>query len=155
MIDNLDQYNILVSTSQNWNESIASYPPEVALPEALNGNGLPDGGHNDVEPVSMLVFDENTGDFIEASTDADLNSSNVALKPTTDTDTGSDETSDWAVYTASETDNTASDLADEELVSYTSVSIDWDAETGDINELIPPPSPGRSGMKHNSRATAL
>jgi hypothetical protein len=105
--------------------------------------------------MSILVFDEITGDFIEESTDADVNSSNVALTPTDDTDTGSDETSDWTVYTVSETGNTASDMDDEELVSYTSVSIDWDAETGDINDLIPPPPPGRSGMKHRSEATAL
>ena len=100
--------------------------------------------------MSMLVFDEETGDFIDAANSSDTSESDTAPMPVDDVNSGGD--SDWVVYTSEDTDTGAnSDLS---APADTSLSIDWDAEAGEVNDLLPPPPPGRSGMKHGQGAIA-
>ena len=95
-------------------------------------------------------FDEESGELIDAASNADTGTGNTAPMPVDDADT--DDGSDWIVNIAEDTDATvAGDLA---ASTDTSTSIDWDAEASEVNDLLPPPPSGRSGMKHEGAPAA-
>ena len=123
--------------------------PQADLPESVSSDSELVDSLSAVEPMAMLVFDEESGEFIDASGSGDANVSDAAPVPGDD-DTG--EGSDWVVYTAEDTDSEVS--SDQSMSAHTSTSIDCDAETEEVNDLLPPPPPGRSGMRHGQTATA-
>ena len=61
------------------------------------------------------------------------------------------EGSDWIVYEENADSSVSSDMAES---TESSLSITWDAEAEEVNDLLPPPPPGRSGMKHGQGASA-
>jgi hypothetical protein len=123
----------------------------------VNRDGAPGDIQYGPEPVVILVFDEDTGDFIDINSTADSSLDNANSLPIDETDTGSDSdaASDWVVYTSSDADSNK-EIASNDMSAPTDTSlwIDWDAEAEDVNDLLPPPPPGRSGMKHGQEAAA-
>jgi hypothetical protein len=119
------------------------------LPESISGDTEFADPAVGVQPMAMLVFDEESGDFIDV-TGSDDSSAGEAPMPIDDTDTG--EGDDWVVYTSGDTDSTVT--SDQSESTDTSLSIAWDAEAEEVNDLLPPPPPGRSGMKHEQGASA-
>ena len=124
--------------------------PQADLPESLSSDSEPADSLLGVEPVAILVFDEESGEFINAASSADSDTGNTAPMPVDDADT--DDGSDWIVNIAEDSDATV--IGDLAASADTSASIDWDAEAGEVNDLLPPPPPGRSGMKHGQGAPA-
>jgi hypothetical protein len=125
----------------------------MALPDSVYNDGIPAGSLDRVEPVVTLIFDEDTGEFVGVNRNLDNDTDGAGLMPMDefDTDSGSEEDSDWIVYSTSASDNSDTGLTNDIPVSTdTSLLIDWDAEADDLINLIPPPPPGRSGMRHGA-----
>ena len=92
-----------------------------------------------------LVFDETSGQFIEVENDNPENTT-TSISASTD-QTTSNGKDDWVAYSNPPDDGTANSN-DTGGLDESAAAIDWDAGGEDVNDLIPPPPPGRSGMKH-------
>ena len=62
-----------------------------------------------------------------------------------------DSDGDWVVYETSDSSSAATMQSGRYEIAAAALSIDWDAEAGDINFLIPPLLAGRTGMRHGTR----
>jgi Ca2+-binding RTX toxin-like protein len=146
VIDSLEQHNILVTSSIDWNEPEMGNSPQANVPNAVYNNGSTGNGEIQA-PVATLVFDEETGEFIEIE-NAPNGNSNGTTTPIDDTSTG--EQGDWVVYGDPTSSGDATAAADDSSATdEAATAIDWDAGAGEVNDLLPPPPPGRSGMKHS------
>lgn len=144
-MDNLEQHNILVTTDIEWDHPSMGSSPQTSLPDSVDSNGNTDNGQIEDAPVAILVFDETTGEFIEIE-NTNVDTSGAGSNPVADTQDA--EQGDWVVYTNPDTADGVS-MADGSSSSGDSAgAIDWDAGE-EVNELLPPPPPGRSGMKHS------
>ena len=142
----LEQYGILVNSTVDWEEPTIGISPQAHFPDAVYND--PSTGNAQTEaPLATLVFDEVSGEFVEIE---NAPAAGPGAVPTSQEDIGIADNGDWVVY--DETDSSAGDTgisSDTGTASESVNAIDWDAGSGDVNDLLPPPKPGRSGMKHS------
>jgi Ca2+-binding RTX toxin-like protein len=144
----LDQQNILVTSIVEWSEPSIGNSPQSVLPDSVSNTGSV-SNQSGAEAPATLVFDEASGEFIEienAPTVADSTSLSEGEVPG-----GVQE--DWVVYTsADESTEESQALLIDPITAETTTSIDWSADAEEVNDLLPPPPPGRSGMKHVNKS---
>ena len=144
VVENLDSYNILVTSATDWSEPSVSKSAQQNMPDSVNSNGTIGNSQPTVQALETLVFDEVSGEFIEIENAKAETTSTTMSTPTDET---VDNQNDWVVYMDIASDG-ASALSDPANPDGNSGAIDWDASSEEVNDLLPPPPPGRSGMKH-------
>jgi Ca2+-binding RTX toxin-like protein len=148
VIESLDHYNILVTSSVEWNEPGFVQPPQNDLPDSIDNNQGSAGVQAESEAQQVLVFDEESGEFIEIE-NANPDTSSASLPETDDTIPGDDD--DWLVISDLDSDSASS--AGDSSASGTP-SIVWNAGSEEVNDLLAPPPPGNSGNSRGKGANA-
>jgi hypothetical protein len=146
LADDLEQYGILVNSLADWEEPTIGNSPQAYFPDAVYNN--PATGDVQTEaPVATLVFDEVSGEFVEIE---NAPAANPGTEPASPEDIGVAGDGDWVVYDEAGPSTGDSGISsDTSTASESANAIDWDAGAGEVNDLLPPPKPGRSGMKHS------
>ena len=147
VVDSLDSGNILVTTTPLWREQEISDAPRAQLPNTVNRDGMYDALRV-ARPGPLLVFDEVSGEFVEVERGKAASAGELPLPAH---DESGDDDGDWKVYEAADGERNmlAGDLR--QTLAAAATAIDWNAESGDINFLIPPLLPGRTGIGNGSR----
>jgi hypothetical protein len=144
VVESLDHYNILVTSAVDWSGASVGNSPQANLPGSVDSNNA--SGPVSAQTQSTLVFDEVSGEFIEIENAVAENTTTIV--PDSGVVSADDSEDDWVVMTdpaeggTYSIDTTAGDTG--------TSAIDWDAGSAEVNDLVPPPPPGRSGMKHNN-----
>jgi len=147
-VNNLDEYNILVTTEFEWNEPVIGSTVDANLPGSVFSDGMSADSLIETGRVVTLVFDDDSGDFVDVDNSGE-SSAGMSSPMGGSADQLAAE-SDWIVYSIPIREYTAMDLSDDEPADAgTSLIIDWDADTADIENLLLPPSV-RSGLEHRA-----
>jgi hypothetical protein len=143
VVESLDHYNILVTSAVDWSGTSVGNSPQANLPDSMDSNNA--SGPVSAQTQETLVFDEVSGEFIEIE--------NAVAENMTTTAPNSDESADggqndWIVVTDPAEGGTS--LLDTSGDGTGATAIDWNAGGEEVNDLLPSPLPGRSGMKHSN-----
>ncbi len=136
----------------DWNDFSFGNSPQSNLPNSVNSDGTTGNAQADAAAPATMVFDEVSGEFIEIE-NANAETT-VTTVPAAPGDTGTNEQNDWVVYTDQSSDSTTGS-GESSGIDTSAGAIDWNAESEQVNELVPPPPPGRSGMKHGKGKGAV
>ena len=148
VVGSLESGNILVSTAPLWRPAELVDTPRANLPLKVDHDEL-DRAMQSARPAPVLVFDEETGEFVEVTRDGMKAGQGLPLARY---DEAGDDVGDWVVYTSTEARPALpTDNGNRQTAAVGPMLIDWDAEANDINFLIPPLVPGRTGMNASTR----
>ena len=145
----ISEQNILVTMASEWAEPVFADSPDMALPNIVHTEATSDEGLGVDEPMVALVFDDDSGDFIDVDRRTEIQASETA--PMDDGETSPTEERDWVFYATSDTGRANIDYTNKSpSANDKSVLINWDAEKADREDLLPPPLPGRSGLERTT-----
>ncbi|MDH3536046.1 MAG: matrixin family metalloprotease, partial [Gammaproteobacteria bacterium] len=150
VVENLDADSILVTSSPLWWQPEVGNTPRADLPAAISGGGTDDALQS-AKPAPVLVFDEELGEFVEITPAKGQAKPALPLAAYHGSD---DSDNDWVVYSSSDTGSDLPAGIRMQTVAVGATLIDWDAEKGEVNFLIPPLLPGRTGMSHGKKRVA-
>jgi hypothetical protein len=147
VVENLDSDSILVTSIPLWWQPEGGDNPRADLPAAVTRDS-----HEDVlqsaKPAPVLVFDEELGEFVEITRGISQAKPGLPLAAFGGSD---DRDGDWVVYPSSDAGTDLPVGKRMQTVAVGATLIDWDAEEGEVNFLIPPLIPGRTGMSHGKK----
>ncbi len=148
VVAGLAEGNILVTAAPAWIQPELGDSPRAQLPAMVSrddaGDTMPVA-----RPAPLLIFDEELGEFVEVPRDpAGAGQRTPTAMANDPIDRAGD---DWVVYADADARPAVPTGGNGQAIAAGAAPIDWGAEARDVNFLIPPLLPGRTGIDRGAR----